>query len=393
MPRFGRVLLVVLDSVGIGGAPDAFAYGDQGADTLGHIRAAVGLALPELASLGLGRLTALDGPVPAPGAVRAAYGRMTERSAGKDTMTGHFELAGVVTERAYPTYTHTGFPADVIAAFNRVTGAAGVLGNVAASGTEILDRLGVEHARTGWPIVYTSGDSVFQVAAHEGVVPLATLHTWCARARTEVLVGAHAVARVIARPFAGPGPSRYERTKGRKDFALPPPAPTVLDRLHAAGRTVVGVGKIGDIFSMRGIARNTKGKSNDECVDDLLAEMARPGADLIFVNLVDFDTLYGHRNDPAGYRDCLSAFDRRVPQILAAMREDDLLILTADHGNDPCYPGTDHTREQVPLLAFHRRCTTADLGTRASFADVAATIAENFGVGPLPVGTSFLGAL
>lgn len=395
-PRFRRIALVVLDSVGVGEAPDAARFGDAGSDTVGHILEAVGLDVPNLAALGLGRLGPRLARLGEP--TMGAFGTMVERSEGKDTMTGHFEIAGVVVPTAYPTFTDTGFPDAVIDAFCRVAEVEGVLGNEAASGTEIIDRLGEEHLATGKPIVYTSADSVFQIAAHERLFPRERQHEICRLAREQVLVGEHAVARVIARPFVGERAGAFERTTGRKDFALTPPAPTVLDRLADAGHAVVSVGKIADIFSMRGIARAMHGKGNPACIDDALAALSVPAGaaddwSLLFVNLVDFDTQYGHRNDPTGYRDCLQAFDARLPALLDALRDDDLLVLTADHGNDPCFPGTDHTREVVPLLAYRRGLAPTDLGQRQSFADVAATIADNFGVAQPPESESFLGQL
>ena len=381
--------MLVLDSVGVGEAPDADRYGDVGADTVGHIHARVGLSLPELGKLGFGAITPLgDEPV------AGAFGRMQEQSAGKDTMTGHMELAGCQIDRPFPTFTETGFPDEVIARFCELGGLPGVLGNEAASGTEVIERLGAEHVATRKPIVYTSADSVFQLAAHEELYPLEEQYRLCRLAREQLLTGELAVARVIARPFVGSAESGFTRTKGRKDFALPAPGPTICDRLAEAGLEVVSVGKINDIFSGRGISKAMAGRTNDACLDDLIEAMAAPaGHELIFVNLVDFDTLYGHRNDPEGYRDCLQAFDRRLPEVLAALGDDDLLIITADHGNDPCHPGTDHTRELVPLLAYHRQLPPTPLGLRESFADVAQTIAENFATPPLPSGESFLSPL
>ncbi|MBI4612785.1 MAG: phosphopentomutase [Planctomycetes bacterium] len=380
--RFRRVAVVVLDSVGVGGAPDAALFGDERADTLGHIHETVGLDVPNLVRLGLGRLVGFSGEAAPVG----AWGRMRERSAGKDTMTGHFEIAGVISASAYPTYPE-GFPPDLIARYAKKIG-RGILGNKPASGTEILDELGPEHVETGKPIVYTSADSVFQIAANVEVVPLEELYRWCEAAR-ELLAPPHAVARVIARPFAG-RPGAFERTKDRKDYALPPPGPTILDHLAAAGYETVAVGKIGDIFSERGITRSIHAKGNEACTGATLDALASSFEGMIFTNLVDFDMLYGHRRDARGYRDCLEAFDRRLPELLAACREDDLLVVTADHGNDPTYRGTDHTREEVPLLVYHRRIRPRDLGTRSTFADVAATVDEVFGLGKVACGESFL---
>ncbi len=386
MDAIRRVILVVLDSVGAGDAPDAAAFGDVGADTLGHIHSSVGLEVPNLRRMGLARVARIG---PFAGPVEGAHGRLTEVSMGKDTMTGHFELAGLFVEVGYPSYPE-GFPPEVMRAFEERIGRR-ALGNVVASGTAILDDLGPEHLATGRPIVYTSADSVFQIAAHVDVVPLATLYDWCHAAR-DVLVAPHQVARVIARPFAG-RPGAFERTKDRKDYALAPPEPTILDHVTAAGHRTVAVGKIGDIFSREGIETSIPAKGNPACVDATLEAMAADFSGMIFTNLVDFDTQYGHRRDPAGYRNCLEEFDRRVPDLQAACKDGDLLVLTADHGNDPTYRGTDHTRERVPLLAWRRGIGDVDLGTRATYSDVAMTIDEVFALGRVARGTSFLDLL
>jgi len=371
--RVDRVALIVCDSFGVGEAPDAAAYGDAGADTLGHVASAVGgLRAPALASLGLGNLTAVDGVAPG-GAPGTAQGRLTERSAGKDTTTGHWELAGVVLERPFPTYPH-GFPPDVIEPFEAAIGRK-ALGNEPASGTEIIARLGEEHVRTGSPIVYTSGDSVFQVACHVDVVPLETLYTWCRIAR-RILDGEHRVGRVIARPFAGE-PGGFDRTPDRRDFSVAPPGPTVLDFAKEAGVAVLGVGKIGDIFDGKGLSASRYSRSNDHGVDLTLDDLRKPGPSLVMTNLVDFDSKYGHRNDPAGYARCVEAFDRRLPEVLGAVGGDGLLFVTGDHGCDPTDGSTDHTRERTPVLVGGGQWSSAiDLGTRGSFADVGATIAE-----------------
>lgn len=387
-----RAVILVLDGVGTGEAPDAAAYGDSGSDTLGHVCAwaathAPGWALPNLARLGLGRVRALGG-VRAVEAPAGAWGTMRPASAGKDSTTGHWEIAGVQLERPFPTYPH-GFPADVVDAFVARTGRA-VIGNVVGSGTAIMDRFGPAHERTGAWILYTSADSVFQVAAHEGVVPLDELYAACETARA-MLVAPHDVSRVIARPFVGVE-GDYHRTGHRRDFSIAPPAETLLDALAAAGVARAGVGKVDDLFAGRALAaRHTAG--NAEGVAHVLEWLGGPADGLLFANLVDFDTLYGHRNDTAGFAAALRAFDDALPDLLGALREDDLLFITADHGNDPTTPSTDHARECVPLLACGPRVRPAAVGERATFADLGATVAEWLGVAFRGRGTSFLGAL
>lgn len=384
MPR--RAILIVLDSVGAGELPDAAVYGDTGSDTLGNIARQVPLALPTLAALGLGATADMPG-VPPPSAPRAAWGRMAERSAGKDSVTGHWELMGVVLDEPFPTFPH-GFPADLIAAFEARIGRP-VLGNCVASGTAIIDTLGDEHVATGRPIVYTSADSVFQIAAHEAVVPIAQLYDWC-HVAYELAVEGRGLGRVIARPFVGTS-GAWTRTANRHDYAMPPTAETLLDRLTARGVPVTAVGKVSDLFAGRGVSRALPTASDDEGVDALVSLLRDDTPGLLFVNLVDFDTKYGHRNDVAGYAANLERFDRRLPEILAAAHDDDLLIVTADHGNDPTTPSTDHSREYVPLLVTARWMTApGPLGTRASFADVGQTLAAWFGVGAMTHGASFL---
>ena len=386
MLPFSRAIVIVLDSVGIGELPDAAAYGDEGSDTLGHIAQRVPLELPTLRSLGLGRVAAIGDP-PAPADAPAAVGRMAEASAGKDSVTGHWEMMGVVLDRPFPVFPH-GFSADVIAEFSRRTGRR-VLGNKAASGTGIIEELGVEHMRTGDLIVYTSADSVFQIAAHEEVVPVPELYRACEAAFKLVGEGL-GVGRVIARPFVGAA-GHFRRTANRRDYALPPAGETLLDRLTSRAHPVVAVGKIEDLFAGRGITRAIHTANDDEGVDQVLVEMERSARGLIFANLVDFDTQYGHRNDIEGYAKNLERFDCRLPQILARLRDDDLLMITADHGNDPSTPSTDHSREYVPLLATGARVRNGiDLGTRQTFADLGQTLAEVFDVGCLANGTSFL---
>jgi phosphopentomutase len=386
MNAIKRVVLIVLDSMGVGELPDAAEYGDEGSNTLANTAKAVGgLSLPHMQQLGLGNITAIEG-VPPRVEPLGAYGRMAEASAGKDTTTGHWEMAGIYSPWPLPTYPN-GFPKELIEEYERRIGRK-TLGNYPRSGTVIIQELGEEHMRTGYPIVYTSADSVFQVAAHEEVIPIEELYRICQIAR-EMLVGEHAVGRVIARPFVGE-PGNFTRTERRKDFSLLPPEPTLLDRLVAAGRPVMGVGKIEDIFAHRGLSQSVHSPNNMACVDQILAYMKESQRGLIFANLVDFDMLWGHRNNPQGYAGGLEAFDRRLPEIMGAMTAPDILFLTADHGNDPTTPSTDHSREYVPLLAYGSRVRPGvDLGTRETFADLGATVAELLGIDPLPFGTSF----
>ncbi|MDQ0286602.1 phosphopentomutase [Desulfofundulus luciae] len=380
-----RLTLIVLDSVGIGELPDAAQYGDAGSNTLANTARAVGgLNLPYLGRLGLGNIAPIEG-VPPVDRPQAAYGRMAEASAGKDTTTGHWEIAGLLLERPFPVYPN-GFPPEIIRPFEERIGRP-VLGNKAASGTVIIEELGPEHMRTGYPIVYTSADSVFQIAAHEEIIPVEELYRMCRIAR-ELLTGDHAVGRVIARPFVG-RPGAFKRTDRRRDFSLPPPGPTVLDLLLENGFSVLAVGKIEDIFAGKGITEAVHTEGNMDGVDQTLACMRRLERGLIFTNLVDFDMLYGHRNNPRGYADALEAFDRRLPEILHATRPDEVLIITADHGCDPTTSSTDHSREYVPLLVYGQRVKPGvNLGTRNTFSDVAATVAELFGLS-YPRGTSF----
>jgi phosphopentomutase len=382
---FRRAVVIVLDSVGAGELPDAVTYGDEGSHTLGHIAAAERLDIPTLARLGLGCAVPLAGvPCRAP---EACFGLMAERSAGKDSVTGHWELMGVVLDRPFPTFPD-GFPAAMMHAFESRIGRP-ALGNVVASGTAIIDELGAAHMDTGRPIVYTSADSVFQIAAHEDVVPVPQLYAWCEAAYDIAVTGA-GLGRVIARPFVG-RPGAFRRTANRHDYAMPPTAETLLDRLTAAGHPVVAIGKINDLFAGRGISRAVATTSDDNGMDVLMSELTRQDRGLIFVNLVDFDTVYGHRNDVSGYARNLERFDRRLASLVAVLKADDLLVITADHGNDPSTPSTDHSREHVPLLVHGPRVVKArPLGTRATFADLAQTLAEVFGVGPVAHGTSFL---
>ncbi len=389
MLPFSRIIVIVLDSVGAGALPDAAEYGDEGSDTLGNIGRRVPLRVPTLRSLGLDRLVDIGGRVSGE-APRAAYGRMAEVSAGKDSVTGHWEMMGIVLDRPFPVFPN-GFPRELIEAFEEKIGRK-TLGNYAASGTVIIDDLGPEHIRTGKPIVYTSADSVFQIAAHEDVIPIDEQYR-INHVAFDLAVGGYGIGRVIARPFVGE-PGHFTRTANRRDFAMAPTSETVLDRLTAAQVPVVAIGKIEDLFAGRGIGRAVHTKSDGEGVDAIASEMASTRRGLIFANLVDFDTLYGHRNDPAGYAANLERFDARLKDLLPRLRDDDVLVITADHGNDPTTPSTDHSREYVPLLVAGRRVTAGrQLGTRATFADLGQTIAENFGAGTMPHGESFLSDL
>jgi phosphopentomutase len=380
-----RAALIVLDGVGCGAAPDAAEYGDSGSDTLGNVARAVGgLSLPRLEALGLGGASDIPG-VAVVAAPRGAWGRMRPRSAGKDSTTGHWELCGLVLEQPFPTFP-AGFPAAVVGEFAHRTGRA-VLGNRAASGTAILEELGDEHRRTGSWIVYTSADSVFQVAAHEETVPLEELYRACEIARA-LLAGPHAVSRVIARPFTG-GPGAWRRSAGRRDWSVPPPGPTLLDRLAEAGVPRVGVGKVDDLFAGRAItSRHTA--TNDEAYALIEEALASMEAGLLLANVVEFDQSWGHRNDVAGFHGGLRALDARVDRLLAPVRPGDLVIITADHGNDPTTPSTDHSREEVPLLVVGPDVRPVPLGCRATFADAGQTIAEWLGAAPLEAGRSFL---
>jgi phosphopentomutase len=374
-PRVPRVVVLVCDSWGVGDAPDADAYGDRGSDTLANTAAAVGgIRAPNLEALGLGLLTEIQG-VSGTAAAGSAHGRATERSAGKDTTTGHWEMMGIRLDEPFPLYPD-GFPPEVIEPFEAAIGRE-VLGNRPASGTEIIAELGEEHLRSGRPIVYTSGDSVFQIATHKSVVDLATLYEWSRTAR-RLLTGRHGVGRVISRPFEGE-PGAFVRSPERRDFSVPPPGPTVLDRLRDGGVAVLGVGKIQDIFSGQGITEARYSDSNDHGVDLTLEYLGRPGPTFVFTNLVDFDSKYGHRNDPAGYAACVEAFDRRLPELVAAL-DGGVLLITGDHGCDPTTTTTtDHSRERTPLLVAGLVGEPRDLGTRGTFADLGQTVAELLG--------------
>lgn len=374
--RVKRVLLIVLDSVGAGAMPDAAQYGDAGANTLGHIARECVLSLPNLCAMGLGYLPDI-GFEKDPQAV-GAFGRAQERAPGKDTTTGHWEMCGLTLQKPFPTFPN-GFPRELMTRFESAIGTK-TLGNKTASGTVILDELGEEHMKTGYPIVYTSADSVFQIAAHEDIIPLARQYEICRIAR-ELLQGEYAVGRVIARPFVGRCAGAFVRTAGRRDFSLPPCGETLLDVLFERGMTVYGVGKIEDIFSHRGLTGSNHASGNEACMDAAIEFMQKPFEGLCFVNLVDFDSSFGHRRDVRGYARALEAFDARLPDILRELTSEDLLIITADHGCDPTHHGTDHTREYVPILCHHKRMKgLTDLGTRGTFADTAATIADYLGL-------------
>ena len=385
VPRPQRAILIILDSVGAGEMPDADAYGDAGSDTLGHIDETVGLRVPTLRRLGLGRVSSIaekDELAPL-----GAFGRMAEASPGQDSVTGHWELMGLVLDRPFPTFPH-GFPEELIRTFESRIG-RGSLGNKAASGTAVIDEFGSEHLASGKPIVYTSADSVFQIAAHEEVVPVPELYRFCEIAFDLAAIGL-GVGRVIARPFVG-SPGAFERTANRRDFALTPFAPTLLDRLQQAGHQVLAIGKIEDLFAGRGVTQAVHTSSDEHGMNEVDAALTSWPRGFIFANLVDSDTLYGHRNDPAGYAANLERFDARLAALLPRLAAGDLLIVTADHGNDPTTPSTDHSREHVPLFVVGRSVRpNVDVGLRRTFADVGQTLAQLFGVGPLLHGTSFL---
>jgi len=385
-----RVIILLLDGVGCGELPDAAAFGDTGSNTLGNLSRAVGgLTLPNLTRLGLGHITTIEGVPPAPEPA-ASFGRMAEQSCGKDSTNGHWEIAGLISNEPFPVFPN-GFPRDIIRRFELAIGRR-TIGNCAASGTEIIERLGTEHVRMRSPIVYTSADSVFQVACHESVMTAAELYRVCEKARA-LFDGPYRVARVIARPFTGRAGS-YKRTPGRKDFSCAPPKPTLLDNVKDAGLPSVGIGKIDDLFANRGLTRCHHSVNNAECLDLLFQELDLTRTGLIFTNLVQFDMDWGHRNDPPGFAAGLAEFDAAIPDIEKNLRPDDLLFITADHGNDPTTSSTDHSREYVPLLALGPGLRRGqDLGTRATFADLGQTAAEHLGVTPTPDGASFLAAL
>lgn len=388
-----RIVLIVMDSVGIGELPDARDFGDEGSNTLANTARAVGgLKLPNLGKMGLGNIFPIAGVEPEKNPM-GCYGKCTEISRGKDTTTGHWEMAGLMLKNPFPTYPN-GFPDEVIESFEKAIGKK-VLGNVVASGTEIIKKLGMEHIKTGMPIVYTSADSVFQIAAHEDVIPVEELYRICLIARN-LLTGRHAVGRVIARPFTGTSPEDFIRTERRKDFSLSPPHKTVLDRAVEKGFKVFGIGKIRDIFNGQGITDCIHTSNNEEGVREIISHAKKSFKGILFANLGDYDTLYGHRNNVYGYKNALEAFDKSVPEILASINSRDLLIITADHGCDPTTESTDHSREYTPLLVFSKSeyfIPGKNLGIRKTFADIGATISEIFDLGSLPIGESFAGEI
>lgn len=381
-------LIILLDGVGVGELPDAKNYNDEGSNTLGNLSKAVnGLHLPNLQKLGLGNIIPIAGvpPVEKP---LASYGKMKEKAPGKDSTSGHWEIAGLELDFDFPYYPN-GFPDEIINKFLKYTGCKQVLGNKAASGTEIINQLGDEHVRTGFPIVYTSADSVFQIAAHEEVIPLDRLYEICEIARHKVLIGKDTVGRVIARPFLGEN-GNYTRTTNRKDFSIDPPHDTIMDVLKNNGFETIAIGKINDLFNYKGITQNVKSKSNKEGIIKVIESLKNNSNSFIFVNLVDFDVYYGHRNDPEGFAKALKYFDDHLPEIIECIDEDDIMIITADHGNDPTTPSTDHSREYIPLLYYKKGSTGKDLGIRDTFSDIAKTAADFFNVKNELKGISFL---
>jgi phosphopentomutase len=374
----GKILCIVIDGVGIGELPDAAQYGDAGAHTLSNTAERTGgLALPAMGHLGLGNIAAIRGVPPEPHA-DGCYGKMREVSKGKDSTTGHWELSGIIITKDFPYYPH-GFPTAVLEKFCSATGVTGVLGNCVASGTQIIQELGDQHVRTGQPIVYTSADSVFQIAAHEAIIPLERLYDMCRTAREEILVGEHAVGRVIARPFIG-SRGAYTRTPNRRDFSLVPPGITVFDILHEHHIPTIAIGKIDDLFAGRSLSDKFHTRSNEEGIEEIIRCAKEIPTGFVMANLVDFDMLYGHRQDPAGMKAALEYFDAQLPRMLEALGDNDILMITADHGNDPTDQSTDHTREYVPLLTYTKHgIRAANLGTRGSFSDIGKTVGEYFG--------------
>ena len=385
--KFNRILLMVLDSAGIGEMPDAEGWGDKGADTLGNVLKSRKVNLPNLQKLGLGNIKTLEN-LPAVENPTGNYGKCTLKSNGKDTTTGHWEMVGIVLEKAFPTFPN-GFPPRVIDKFVAEANVSGVLANIPASGTEIIKEFGAEHIKTGKPIVYTSADSVFQIAAHEEIIPVERLYEICEIAR-KILDNEDQVGRVIARPFVGENAANFKRTENRHDYAVPPPGDNLLPLLKNKGFDVVCIGKIASIYDSLGVTEDLTAKNNDQSIDQTINALNAESKGLIFSNLVDFDMLYGHRRDAEGYAKALEHFDSRLPEILNALEDDDLLIITADHGNDPTFPGSDHTREYAPLLVYSSSAKQdVNLGTRKSLADIGQTIAENFDF-ELKEGESFL---
>ncbi|MEW6653958.1 MAG: phosphopentomutase [Bacteroidota bacterium] len=381
-------IVIVLDSLGIGELPDADKYGDKGSDTLGNMAKKLGgLNLPNLQKFGLGNINAILG-VDTAECPSASFGKLAEQSFGKDSTTGHWELGGVITKKEFPVYPN-GFPKEVVNKFLSETGLMEILGNCTASGTEIIERLGEEHCKTGFPIVYTSADSVFQIAAHEDIIPIERQYEICKIARERVMINEHEVGRIIARPFITKD-GKFTRTTNRKDFSIDPSSPTILNYLSESGIDTYGIGKINDLFNYSGIKHQIKTKSNNEGIDKIIAAAKTAKNSYLMVNLVDFDVYYGHRNDPEGYYKALQEFDVRLPEIIETLDETDHLILTADHGNDTTDISTDHTREYVPLLYYRKNINGKNLGTRNTFADIAQTAAHFFKVSNGLEGKSFL---
>ena len=381
-------IVIILDGLGIGELPDASKYNDEGSNTLSNMAEFVGgLNLPNLEKLGLGNIEPIKGILPQANPL-ASFGKMIEVSSGKDSTTGHWEIGGLKIEKPFPLFPN-GFPKEIIDKFIEETKVEGILGNIPASGTEIIMKLGDEHVKTKFPIVYTSADSVFQIAAHEDIIPVNKLYEICEIARTKVLIGPNAVARVIARPFVGTS-NNYQRTTNRKDFSLDPFDYTILDYLFNEGIQTIAIGKINDLFNYRGIKLQLKTKSNSEGIEKIILTSKEKSHSFIFANLVDFDVYYGHRNDPYGFANALKEFDNHLPNILENLDETDALIITADHGNDPTTPSTDHSREYVPLLFYRKNKKGKNLGIRKTFSDVAQTVAHFFKVNNCLYGRSFL---
>jgi len=381
-------IVIVLDGVGVGEMPDAFNYKDEGSNTLGNMAIALrGLTLPNLEKMGLGNIASIRGINPQINPT-AFYGKLTEASVGKDSTTGHWELGGLRIDKEFPMYP-SGFPKEIIDKFLHETNLNGILGNYASSGTEIIEKLGDEHVRTGYPIIYTSADSVFQIAAHEEVIPIERQYEICRITREKIMINENACGRIIARPFVGSS-GNYKRTTNRKDYSLDPPSNTILDMLLLNDVNTIAIGKINDLYNYKGIKTQVKSKSNNEGINKIIEHARSAQNSFIMVNLVDFDVYYGHRNDAKGFAGALMDFDERLPEILSCLDESDCLILTADHGNDPTDISTDHTREYVPLLFYRKGIIGKNLGTRSTFADVAQTIAHFFKVNNDLYGTSFL---
>ncbi len=381
-------IIVLLDGVGVGELPDANKFGDVGSSTLPNIAKAVnGLTLLNLQKLGIGNIVEIQG-IEKVSSPLASFGKMNEKAPGKDSVSGHWEIAGLELDFDFPYYPD-GFPKRILDKFLELTGYKGILGNKAASGTEIIIELGDEHKETGYPIIYTSADSVFQIAAHEDIIPLERLYEICEIAREKIFIDDDSIGRIIARPFIG-NSGNYSRTTNRKDYALSPPSNTIMDLLKVEGIETFAIGKINDLFNHRGITQPVKSKSNEEGIEKLLQTIEQNNNSFIFVNLVDFDVYFGHRNDPDGFADALSYFDKRLPEILELLDDDDALIITADHGNDPTTPSTDHSREYIPLLYFSKGKAGKDLGVRSTFADIGKSAATFFDIENNINGESFL---